>query len=42
LTQSLKDFAKRSPALVQKIDAEIAAMKVEHYEQIWAVATPVA
>jgi hypothetical protein len=40
LTQSLKDFANRSPALVQKIDPEITAMKVDFYDQAWARATP--
>jgi hypothetical protein len=41
LTQSLKDFASRSPALVQKIDPEIAAMKIEFYDQVWVAAIPV-
>jgi hypothetical protein len=35
LTQSLKDFAKRSPATVQRADGELAALKVEAYRTIW-------
>jgi hypothetical protein len=41
LTQSLKDFAARSPALAQRVDPEIAKMKVEFYEHVWTSATPV-
>jgi len=41
LTQSLKNFATRSPALVQRVDPEIAAMKVAFYDQIWNAATAV-
>lgn len=41
LTQSLKDFANRSPALVQKVDSDIAAMKIEFYDQVWRAAIPV-
>src|SRR5580698_7205979 len=40
LSQSPKDFANRSPAFVQKVDATIAAMKVAHYEATWAAGTP--
>lgn len=39
LTQSLKDFAGRSPALVQRIDADLAAQKVDFYERVWIEAT---
>lgn len=39
LTQSLKDFAGRSPALVQRIDADLAAKKVDFYGNVWAEAT---
>ena len=41
LTQSLKDFANRSPALVQKVDPDMAAMKIAFYDQLWAGATRV-
>jgi len=41
VTQSLKDFAARSPALVQRIDPDLAAMKVAHYADVWANATHV-
>jgi hypothetical protein len=41
VTQSLKDFAGRSPALVQRVDADLAPMKVHHYAQVWADATSV-
>jgi hypothetical protein len=34
LTQSLKDFAKRSPAEIVRAD-DIAALKVDAYEEIW-------
>lgn len=37
LTQSLKDFAKRSPAEIVRID-DTAAMKIAAYEDIWAQA----
>jgi hypothetical protein len=39
LTQSLKDFAGRSPGSVLPVDAEIAAMKREHYRQLWDAGT---
>lgn len=38
LTQSLKDFAQRSPATIQKVDAELATMKVKAFSEIWNVA----
>jgi len=41
LTQSLKDFAGRSPALAQRLDPDPAAMKVNFYEGLWSSATPV-
>lgn len=41
LTQSLKDFAGRSPALAQRLDPDPAAMKVDFYEGVWRTATPV-
>jgi hypothetical protein len=41
LTQSLKDFAARSPALAQRLDPDLAKMKIEFYEQVWTSATPV-
>jgi hypothetical protein len=40
ITQSLKDFANRSPALVQRVDPDMAAMKIDFYNQVWATATP--
>jgi hypothetical protein len=41
LTQSLKDFAGRSPALVQKVDTELAGAKVDFYMQLWNTSTPI-
>jgi hypothetical protein len=41
LTQSLKDFAARSPALAQRLDPGAAQMKVDFYEQVWTSATSV-
>jgi hypothetical protein len=38
ITQSLKDFAKRAPAEIVRADS-IAALKVEAYEGIWAMAS---
>ncbi|MBY9063228.1 hypothetical protein K7957_09810 [Sphingomonas yunnanensis] len=35
LTQSLKDFAKRSPASIQKVDRDIAEAKFQAYSDIW-------
>jgi hypothetical protein len=42
LTQSLKDFAARSPATIQKVDPQLAAMKFEAYSDIWKASTAVA
>jgi hypothetical protein len=41
LTQSLKDFASRSPALAQKVDSDLAQKKADFYEQVWTASTPV-
>ncbi|WNB77007.1 phospholipase D-like domain-containing protein [Methylomonas koyamae] len=38
ITQSLKDFAKRSPAEIIRVDA-IAQLKIEAYEAIWEDST---
>jgi hypothetical protein len=35
LTQSLKDFAARSPATIQKVDPILARMKFEAYSDVW-------
>ena len=40
VTQSFKDLAARSPAAIQRADADYAAMKIGAYEQIWAASTP--
>jgi hypothetical protein len=40
LTQSLKDFAGRSPASVIRVDGDPARMKLEAYRQMWADAQP--
>jgi hypothetical protein len=40
LTQSLKDFAKRSPAEIVKAD-ETATMKIEAYELVWSSASSI-
>jgi hypothetical protein len=40
LTQSLKDFAARSPATIVKVDAETAALKIGAYAAIWQNSTP--
>jgi len=40
LTQSLKDFAKRSPAEIVRAD-DTASMKIAAYEAIWAAAAPI-
>lgn len=40
LTQSLKDFAKRSPAEIVRAD-DTAALKIDAYEAIWANAVVV-
>jgi len=42
LTQSLKDFAARSPATIQKVDPQLAAMKFAAYSDIWNAGTVVA
>lgn len=39
LTQSLKDFATRSPASVLSVPADIAQMKAAFYGDVWANAT---
>jgi PLD-like domain len=41
LTQSLKDIAGRSPASLIRESADLAQMKLDHYLQVWASATPV-
>jgi hypothetical protein len=41
LTQSLKDFAVRSPATILRVDAETARMKIEAYTAIWQASSPV-
>ncbi len=40
LTQSLKDFAKRSPAEIVRAD-DIAALKISAYESIWQTASAI-
>ncbi|GJH28923.1 hypothetical protein [Caballeronia novacaledonica] len=40
LTQSLKDFAARSPATIVKVDAETAELKIEAYAVIWQSSAP--
>jgi hypothetical protein len=40
LTQSLKDFAARSPATIQQVDHELALMKFDAYNRIWEQSTP--
>ena len=42
VTQSLKDFAGRSPALVQRVDQDLAKLKVDHYNTEWAASSIVA
>ncbi len=41
LSQSIKDFAARSPASASKADDELAAMKIGAYDVIWHSATAV-
>jgi len=41
LTQSLKDFAKRSPAEIVRAD-DTAALKIAAYEAIWATSKVIA
>lgn len=36
LTQSIKDFAKRSPASMVRTDEETAMLKMSAYEELWA------
>lgn len=40
LTQSLKDFASRSPASVNRADPGTTQLKIDHYESEWQAATP--
>lgn len=40
LTQSLKDFAARSPASISRADPEPAKLKIDHYRALWDVAVP--
>jgi hypothetical protein len=40
LTQSLKDFAARSPATIVKVDGETAGLKICAYDAIWRGAAP--
>lgn len=40
LTQSLKDFAQRSHATIQRADASLAAMKIQAFSDIWDGAAP--
>ncbi|AIV49889.1 hypothetical protein X899_2456 [Burkholderia pseudomallei TSV 25] len=35
LTQSLKDFAARSPASIVRVDSETAGLKIEAYAVLW-------
>jgi hypothetical protein len=42
LTQSLKDFAARSPASIVRSDSDTAALKVSAYQAIWDAARPFA
>lgn len=42
VSQSLKDLANRSPASVQRVDAEMAQMKLDYYSQTWGEAQPLA
>jgi hypothetical protein len=39
VTQSFKDFAKRSPASVLKVDEDTAALKIQAYETVWNQST---
>lgn len=36
LTQSLKDFAARSPASVLRVEGDVAKLKLDAYRQLWA------
>ena len=39
LTQLLKDVVNISPAQVQRVDSEMAAMKIDSYDRDWSAAT---
>lgn len=41
LTQSFKDLAARSPASIIRVAADIAALKLPAYDDMWQVATPI-
>lgn len=41
LSQSIKDFAGRSPASASRADTELAGMKIAAYEAIWQAAAPI-
>jgi len=40
LTQSLKDFATRSPASVLRVEGDLARLKIDAYGQLWAGGQP--
>jgi hypothetical protein len=40
LTQSLKDFAARSPASIIPVHGDIAMLKIDAYDGFWRAATP--
>ena len=40
LSQSLKNFAGRSPAVAQRLDPDFAKLKIDFYEITWAAANP--
>jgi hypothetical protein len=40
LTQSLKDFATRSPGVIFKADQAVADLKIPAYEDLWKTANP--
>jgi hypothetical protein len=40
ITQSFKDFARRSPGSILKVEPETAKLKIEAYLKIWSDATP--
>ena len=41
LTQSLNNFATRSPATIAKLDTETANLKIHAFEDIWKLASPI-
>jgi hypothetical protein len=41
ISQSIKDIAKKSAASVTKADVELAQLKSQHYEAVWAESTPI-